>query len=366
MQLAIDMARRASGQTDINPVVGCVVVNNGRIVGVGAHLKRGEGHAEVHALTMAGEQAVGATAYVTLEPCSHYGQTPPCALRLIESRVARVVVATQDPNPLVAGRGIQALRDAGISVDVGILEQQSRAMNEKFNHFITKRRPFITLKMAMTLDGRIATKTGDSRFVSGAAAREYTHTLRHQHRGIMIGVGTALADDPQLTTRLSVPAIDPVRIVVDSKLRLSPTAKMLQDGGPQVFILTVSSASGEAREKLAAAGANVLTCGDGPQVDLQVAMQLLGEYNIGSILLEGGGQLAGAMIEAQLVDKIVLYIAPKLVGGFQAPLAFAYGGVDKMDDALTLRGMHVEQLGDDWCVIGYPEYKEVTIACLQG
>lgn len=355
MQMAIDLAGKAAGQTEINPVVGCVIVNEGRIVGLGAHLRRGEGHAEVLALNMAGDAAEGATAYVTLEPCSHYGKTPPCAMKLIVSRVKRVVIATTDPNPLVAGRGVEALRQAGIHVEVGLLEAQSRAMNEKFNHYITTRRPFVTLKMATSLDGRIATRTGDSRYVSGAAAREYTHTLRHQHRAIMIGVETALADDPQLTTRLDVPAIDPIRIVVDSSLRLPTAARMFQDDGPETIVLTTERAfSSTRRRPLEDAGATVIACGDGAHVDLALALEKLGAREIGSILLEGGGRLAGAMIEAQLVQKLVLHVAPKLLGGDK--LAFNWAGVEKMAEAIALTHFTVEQLGDDLCLVGYPNW----------
>ncbi|MBW7458069.1 bifunctional diaminohydroxyphosphoribosylaminopyrimidine deaminase/5-amino-6-(5-phosphoribosylamino)uracil reductase RibD, partial [Paenibacillus sepulcri] len=200
MKLALDMAAKAKGQTGINPVVGCVVVNGGRIAGLGAHLKRGEGHAEVHALAMAGENAEGSTVYVTLEPCSHHGRTPPCCERIIEAKASRVVVACLDPNPLVAGRGVARLREEGIAVEVGLLGEESRRMNEAFNKFITKRLPYVTMKTAMTLDGKIAARTGDSRYVSGPESRALVHTLRHQNMAIMIGVQTAIADDPELTT----------------------------------------------------------------------------------------------------------------------------------------------------------------------
>nr|WP_183598689.1 bifunctional diaminohydroxyphosphoribosylaminopyrimidine deaminase/5-amino-6-(5-phosphoribosylamino)uracil reductase RibD [Paenibacillus phyllosphaerae] len=354
MQLAIDMAKKASGQTDINPVVGCVIVKEGRIIGLGAHLKRGEGHAEVHALRMAGEEAEGSTAYVTLEPCSHHGKTPPCCERLIDAKVARVVVACTDPNPMVAGRGISRLREAGIEVDVGLLGDVSLQMNEKFNKFITTRQPYITLKTAMTLDGKIAAKTGDSRYVSGPAAREHVHTLRHQHMGIMVGVQTALADDPELTTRLSVPALHPTRIIVDSKLRLSPEARLFHNREVPIIILTVEGADPNKRAALEAQGAKVITCGNGEQVDLTLAMKQLGEEEIGSILLEGGGKLNGAMLELGLVDKIMLFIAPKLIGGDNAPGAFSFGGFGKMADAIQLTGVTMEQVGDDFCLTGYP------------
>ncbi|WP_411829901.1 bifunctional diaminohydroxyphosphoribosylaminopyrimidine deaminase/5-amino-6-(5-phosphoribosylamino)uracil reductase RibD, partial [Paenibacillus ehimensis] len=230
MNLALQLAASAAGQTGINPVVGCVIVKDGRIVGMGAHLKRGEAHAEIHALNMAGNEAAGATAYVTLEPCSHFGKTPPCSDRLIREGVKRVVVAATDPNPLVAGSGIARLRASGIEVTEGVLEREANALNETFNTFIVTRRPFVTVKSASTLDGKIAARTGDSKWITGEASRAYVHTLRHRHQAIMVGIGTVLADDPSLTTRLPVPGLHPIRVVVDSTLRLPHEAKLVRDG----------------------------------------------------------------------------------------------------------------------------------------
>ncbi|MFC5650870.1 bifunctional diaminohydroxyphosphoribosylaminopyrimidine deaminase/5-amino-6-(5-phosphoribosylamino)uracil reductase RibD [Paenibacillus solisilvae] len=356
MRLALDMAAKAKGQTDINPVVGCVVVNEGRIVGLGAHLKRGEGHAEVHALAMAGPAAEGATVYVTLEPCSHHGRTPPCCDRIIAAKAARVVVASTDPNPLVAGRGIAKLREAGITVEVGLLGSESQKMNEAFNKFITSGLPYVTVKSAMTMDGKLAAKTGDSRYVSGPESRELTHTLRHQHMAIMVGVQTLLADDPELTTRLQVPAAHPIRIIVDSKLRMPLHAKLLQDKISPVLILTTEHADPSKCAALVAAGAQVVRCGSGEKVDLSVGMQLLGERGIGSILLEGGGKLNGSMLEQGLIDKIVLFIAPKLIGGAASPSAFEFEGFDRMSEAIKIKDIQVQKVGPDVCLIGYPEY----------
>ncbi|WP_090976812.1 bifunctional diaminohydroxyphosphoribosylaminopyrimidine deaminase/5-amino-6-(5-phosphoribosylamino)uracil reductase RibD [Paenibacillus sp. CF384] len=353
MRLALDMASKAQGQTDINPVVGCVVVKEGRIVGLGAHLRRGEGHAEVHALNMAGDQAEGATVYVTLEPCSHHGRTPPCCDRLIAAKAARVVVACTDPNPQVAGRGIAKLQQAGIEVEVGILGEESTRMNEMFNKFIVTRLPFVTMKSAMTLDGKLAAKTGDSRYVSGAAARELTHTLRHRHMGIMVGVDTALADDPELTTRLTVPAVHPARIIVDSTLRLPLEARTIQDRSSRVIVLTTEGADSAKEAALAEVGAQVIRCGSGSRVDLKLAMHKLGELEIGSILLEGGGKLNGAMLEQGLIDKLLLFIAPKLIGGSAAPGVFQFEGFDKMSEAISLEEMAMERVGDDVLLSGY-------------
>ncbi|MBD2869602.1 bifunctional diaminohydroxyphosphoribosylaminopyrimidine deaminase/5-amino-6-(5-phosphoribosylamino)uracil reductase RibD [Paenibacillus arenilitoris] len=358
MRLALELAAKAAGQTGINPVVGCVVVKEGRIVGVGTHLKRGTGHAEVHALQMAGDEAEGATVYVTLEPCSHFGKTPPCCERIIAAKAARVVVASGDPNPQVSGRGIARLREEGIDVTIGVLEQQSRLMNEKFNKYITTKLPFVTLKTASTLDGKIASRSGDSRWVTGAIAREQVHTLRHQHDAIMVGIGTVLADDPLLNTRASVPAVDPVRIIVDTSLRLPLEARVVTDRTIRTIVLASCSASSDKIAALTAAGVEVVVCGSGEKVDLAEGMKKLGELEIGSILLEGGGRLNGAMLEARLIDKIVLYYAAKIVGGAEAPGTFTFPGVDKMADAIALERVQIEMAGEDISVTGYPAYKE--------
>ncbi len=304
MSLALDMAERAQGQTEINPVVGCVVVKDGRVVGMGAHLKRGTGHAEVHALNMAGDEARGATAYVTLEPCSHYGKTPPCSDRLIAEGVKRVVVAAVDPNPQVAGSGIERLRSHGIEVVTGVLAKRSERLNETFNKYITTGMPFVTLKTASTLDGRLASRTGDSKWISNAAARERVHAMRHRHQAIMVGIGTALADDPELTTRAEVPGLHPTRIVIDSKLRIASDARLLDTTLAPTIIVTTAAADPARIAELESRNVQVLICGEGGHVDLQLAMRRLGELEISSILLEGGGKLNGAMLEAGLVDRI--------------------------------------------------------------
>ncbi|NEW06140.1 bifunctional diaminohydroxyphosphoribosylaminopyrimidine deaminase/5-amino-6-(5-phosphoribosylamino)uracil reductase RibD [Paenibacillus sp. SYP-B3998] len=358
MRLALQIAQSALGQTGINPVVGCVLVKNGRIVGMGAHLKRGKGHAEVLALQMAGEEAKGSTAYVTLEPCSHFGKTPPCSDRLVEAGVTRVVVAGTDPNPQVAGSGIGKLRAHGIDVSVGLLGEEAASMNEVFNKFIVTRMPFVTLKTASTLDGRIASKTGDSKWITSEASRAFVHTLRHRHQGIMVGVDTVIADDPLLSARGDVPAVQPVRIIADSQLRVPLDARVLQEQDHQPTILLASAqAPAERRAALEARGIAVLTCGDGPQVDLMHAMRQLGEREIGSILLEGGGRLSGAMLEQRLLDKLVLMYAPKIIGGgSEAPSNFNFTGFAKMADAIRLDRVKVEQFGSDICLTGYPKY----------
>ncbi|MEI7024612.1 bifunctional diaminohydroxyphosphoribosylaminopyrimidine deaminase/5-amino-6-(5-phosphoribosylamino)uracil reductase RibD [Paenibacillus sp. y28] len=358
MRLALQMAEACTGQTGINPVVGCVLVKNGKIIGMGAHLQRGSHHAEINALQMAGQEAQGSTAYVTLEPCSHHGRTPPCSDRLIVEKVARVVVACTDPNPQVAGKGIARLRSNGIEVKVGVLEQEALRLNERFFKFIQNNMPFVTLKTACTLDGKIASRTGDSKWITGEASRAYVHTLRHQHQAIMVGVDTILADDPQLTTRTPAEGQHPLRVIVDSRLRLPLDSRVVQDTTAKTLLLTTKQASIEQIMRLNAHGVEVLKCGDGPQVDLKLAMKLLGEREIGSILLEGGGRLNGAMLEARLIDKILLFYAPKIIGGLQAPSNFTLGGAELMADALELDRVDVARFGDDVCISGYPRYPE--------
>lgn len=367
MQLAIDMASRVIGQTSINPAVGCVIVKNGRVTGLGAHLRRGEGHAEVHALNMAKDEAQGATAYVTLEPCSHYGKTPPCSLRLIEAGVARVVIACTDPNPVVSGSGVKLLRDHGIEVITGVLEAKAKKLIEMFVKYITTRKPYVTMKTAQTLDGKIATHTGHSQWITNAKARELVHSMRHKHQAIMVGIGTVLADNPSLTTRLTVPGLHPIRVIVDSKLRLPLDAKVVADKSAPTWVLTTSQADPERMKQLEAHGVSVLLVNDGETVHLETAMSKLGEREIASILLEGGGHLNGSMLAAGLIDRVVLMMAPKIVGHPDAPSSFMLDGPEKMSDALQLEQLEVDTLDDNILIQGYPVnrmYREEEYTCL--
>lgn len=357
MKLALRMAQAALGQTGMNPAVGCVVVKHGRIVGLGAHLRMGDAHAEVHALNMAGPEAEGSTVYVTLEPCSHYGRTPPCSHRLVQEKVSRVVVAARDPNPLVAGKGIRYLQDHGIRVDVGLMEDEAVRLNEMFNFFIQAKRPFVTLKSAVTLDGRTATRTGDSKWISGERSRGIVHRLRRLHQVIMVGVNTVLADDPLLTARLEPDGRQPVRIIVDSRLRTPPEAKVVTDRTAPTWIVCTEQADPSRAERLARAGVEVIRCGSGPRVDLERMLKLLYEREIGSILLEGGSVLNGAMLERGLVNKIVLFVAPKIVGGgLQAPGWCSFPGFERIADAIRVEHVTMENIDGDCCITGYPVY----------
>lgn len=246
MNLAINVAKAGVGQTTPNPVVGAIIVNEGRVVGIGAHLKAGEPHAEVHAIRMAGEKAQNATAYVTLEPCSHHGKTPPCADLLITSKVKRVVVATTDPNPLVAGKGIAKLKAAGIEVEVGVCKEQADALNSVFFHYLEKKRPYITLKSATTLDGKIATVTGESKWITGDAARQDVHLYRSIHDAILVGVNTVLMDNPSLTTRLpNGTGKNPIRVILDSKLRTPLDSQIVNDGKAETWIIVSNQVNQE-------------------------------------------------------------------------------------------------------------------------
>ncbi|MDO3411565.1 bifunctional diaminohydroxyphosphoribosylaminopyrimidine deaminase/5-amino-6-(5-phosphoribosylamino)uracil reductase RibD [Saccharibacillus sp. CPCC 101409] len=345
MRLALENARAAQGQTAPNPLVGSVIVGDGRLVGIGAHLKPGEPHAEIHALRMAGEHARGATIYVTLEPCSHHGRTGPCAEAIVQAGLARVVVAAPDPNPLVAGRGIKILRDAGIEVIEGVLREESEQLNEVFNRYIVSKRPFVTVKSAVTLDGKIATRTASSRWITSEQAREDVHRLRHESGAILVGVQTILHDDSQLTTRLPS-GRNPLRVVLDSTLRIPETARVITDGEAPTWIFTGSNADAAKRERLEAAGVRVFETRS-ERVNLEQVLDTLGASEISSLLVEGGGQVNASFVEQGLADKLVLYVAPKLVGGKEAPTFLQGLGIADMDDAVDLTGLRVRQLGPD-------------------
>ena len=354
MGLALRLARRGEGRTSPNPAVGCVIVRDGGIVGRGWHKKAGTPHAEVHALNQAGGLAEGADVYVTLEPCAHFGKTPPCAQALIVARVGRVFVGMVDPNPLVAGRGIGMLREAGIEVRTGFLEQGCRELNRPFVKWIQTRLPYLVLKSALTLDGMSATASGDSRWVTGDPARREVHRLRGKMDAIMVGVGTVVKDDPLLTCR--VPGgKDPLRVVVDSTLRIPLHAALLSVRSEAGTLVATCCRDAERIEALTSRGVEILCCQekDG-RVDLADLMRRLGERGVQSILLEGGSHLAGAALRGGLIDRCKIFLAPKLVGGAGTGL-FAGAGVTLMRDAITLDEVTVKRVGVDLLVEGTPK-----------
>ncbi|SDW47487.1 bifunctional diaminohydroxyphosphoribosylaminopyrimidine deaminase/5-amino-6-(5-phosphoribosylamino)uracil reductase RibD [Paenibacillus sp. CF384] len=355
MRLALENAMAMKGQTDPNPLVGSVIVKWNRIVGVGVHMKAGEPHAEIHAIHMAGDHARGATIYVTLEPCSHYGQTGPCAMAIIEAGIKEVVIATLDPNPLVSGKGVQRLRDAGIDVIIGVCENESRKMNEVFNKFIVHQIPFVTLKSAITMDGKIASFSADSKWITSHQAREDVHLLRNQNAAILVGVNTVILDDPQLTTRLPN-GRNPVRVILDSTLRLPLKSKVVVDGQAPTWVFTTKSHDPEKRKALNEAGVHVMVTEHPSKVNPSEVLQLLGERHIASLLIEGGSEINSSFVERRLVDKVVLYMAPKLIGGRNAPMFLAGTGIEKMRDAIDLSDASVHSLGNDFKFTGYPVY----------
>jgi diaminohydroxyphosphoribosylaminopyrimidine deaminase / 5-amino-6-(5-phosphoribosylamino)uracil reductase len=356
MQQALELARGGLGFVSPNPLVGCVLVKDGAIVGQGYHQRFGGPHAEVHALQEAGPQARGAVLYVNLEPCSHIGKTPPCADAVIQAGVKRVVVALRDPNPLVAGSGLSRLMAAGIMVTVGVCEAAARKLNEAFVKYITTRRPFVTLKSAMTLDGKIATRTGASQWITGEAARREGHRLRHAADAILVGIGTVLQDDPQLTTRLpDQQGVNPLRVIVDSTLRLPLHARVNDVANDRrTLVVTTARAPIDRSVPLRTRGIEVvcLPAYDDGLVDLEALFRYLGERGVASVLVEGGATLSATLLRRHLVDKVLLFMAPKIIGG-DGISAVGPCGVETMAQVINLRHVVVQRLEDDVLLEAY-------------
>jgi diaminohydroxyphosphoribosylaminopyrimidine deaminase/5-amino-6-(5-phosphoribosylamino)uracil reductase len=349
MRAALGLARRGLGNVWPNPAVGCVLVNAGRIVGRGWTQPGGRPHAETEALGRAGSSARGAVAYVGLEPCSHWGATPPCADALVAAGVARVVVAVEDPDPRVSGAGLARLRDAGIAVDLGLYREAAAELNAGFFSRVQRGRPLVTLKLATSLDGRIALAGGESRWITGPAARARAHLVRAGHDAVLVGIGTVLADDPELTCRLAgLEARSPVRVVADRKLRLPTTSQLLADAGTRpVWVLTVASADPRRRQALAAKGAEVIeVAAAGNGLDLGAALAALGGRGITRLLVEGGGRLAAGLVAVGLVDRIAWFHAPMLLGGDSIP-AVAALGLDGLAAARRFERIATELCGAD-------------------
>lgn len=358
MRRALELARKGEGHTSPNPMVGCVVVKDGRIISEGYHEKYGEFHAERNALTRCTEDTAGADLYVTLAPCCHQGKTPPCTDIIIEKKIARVFVGSMDSNPLVAGKGVQILRDHGIYVETGILDAECRKLNEVFYHYIATKTPFVVMKYAMTLDGKIACATGDSKWVTGEIARTQVHRMRGRYRGIMVGIGTVLADDPMLNCRVEG-GVDPVRIICDSNLHIPTESQIVKTASDIETIVACSQEALESERKqekirrLKEAGIQIIGTEGAHGVNLVELMKKLGGQNIDSILLEGGGTLNASALEDGIVNKVYAYIAGKLIGGMDARSPVEGMGIDRMADAITLQNVEIEKLGDDFCIVGY-------------
>lgn len=348
MQRAIELARRGLGRTAPNPAVGAVLVRDGVIVGEGFHPAAGQPHAEVFALRAAGPRARGSELYVTLEPCCHQGRTGPCTEAIVEAGVARVFVGAQDPNPLVAGKGLERLRAAGIDLVVDVLKHECRQLIAPFAKYVTSGLPYVVLKSAMTLDGQTATLSGDSRWISCEASRNLVHQLRNQVDAIMVGSGTVIADNPKLTTRLAEGGSDPLRIVMDGSLSTSPDALVFNRSSQAgTLLVTSQNHTEEALSPYREAGADILVVADSAgKLDLSAALKELAGRNLHYLLLEGGSVLGGAMLRAGLIDRVMLFIAPKLLGGRGRGL-LAGEGVDRMADALTLNHLDARKVDTD-------------------
>ena len=347
MRLALELARRGEGWTNPNPMVGAVLVRDGRILSTGYHERCGALHAERHALSRCTESPAGATLYVTLEPCCHHGRQPPCTDAIIESGIARVVVGSDDPNPLVAGKGLEILRQAGIQVETGVLKAECDALNRIFFHYIQTGRPYVILKYAMTADGKIATRTGASQWITGEAARRHVHTQRNRYRAIMVGVGTVLADDPQLTCRLKG-GRDPLRVICDTNLRTPLTANVVRTAQqtPTCIATCVTQESRLAPYRQAGCQVLSLPQSDG-HVSLRVLLDHLGKQNVDSVLAEGGSAIHWSLVQGGLVDRVQAYLAPKILGGTQAKSPVGGQGFPHPDQALKLKTPVLTRLGED-------------------
>ena len=348
MRLAMQLAGNAIGRTSPNPLVGAVIVKDNRVVGCGWHRKAGTPHAEVHALNQAGELAQGADVYVTLEPCAHYGKTPPCAKALVEAKVKNVYGGLLDVNPKVAGKGFKILEDAGIHVEYGFLQDELRKQNEVFFKWIEHKKPFVVLKAAMTLDGKIATATGQSKWITNETSRAYGYKLRDIYDGIMVGINTVIEDNPMLTARVDG-GKNPIRIVVDSSLKIDINANVVQDKSAKTIVATTDKADKDKILKLQAQNVDVIVVDkdENDKVDIEKLLNILGQQNICSILVEGGATLSGSFVAKKLVDKVYFFIAPKIVGGKEAKTPVAGTGILNLQEALALKDIQIEKLEED-------------------
>ncbi len=353
MKRAIELAKQGSGWTAPNPLVGAVVVKNGRVIGEGYHRKYGELHAERNALAACSEDPAGATLYVTLEPCCHYGKTPPCTEIIIEKKIAKVVIGSRDPNPKVAGKGARILREHGIEVVEDYMREACDALNPVFFHYITTKTPYVVLKFAMTLDGKIATRTGASKWITGEAARNHVHQLRGRYAGILAGIGTVLADDPMLNCRIDG-AHQPLRIILDSHLRIPMGSRLVRSAKEYPLLIVCNESTRDREEgtsriqKLEEAGAKVWTLPEkNGHPDLNVLMQRLGEEKIDSVLIEGGGTVNEAALKAHIVHHVYAYIAPKIFGGEDAKTPVEGSGIRLPQECAKLRLAKITVLLND-------------------
>lgn len=350
MRAALQLAQKGQGVTSPNPMVGAVIVKNGRVIGEGWHERYGEAHAERNALASCAESPKGATMYVTLEPCCHYGKQPPCVNAILEAGIGRVVTGSGDPNPLVSGQGIRILRDHGIPVTEHVLREDCDRLNEVFFHYIQTGRPFVVMKYAMTMDGKIAAHTGESKWVTGEAARRHVALQRHRHTAIMVGVGTVLADNPSLTCRMEG-GNNPIRVICDTRLRTPLSATVVATARQTPTIIATCCQDREQHMAYEEQGCQILTVREREgHVDLAQLMELLGQRQIDSILLEGGGTLNWSALSWGIVQKVQAYIAPKVFGGQTAKTPVEGPGVSSPALAFRLKNSRIQQLGEDFLI----------------
>lgn len=353
MNLAIQLAESVVGQTSPNPAVGCVVVKNGQILGMGAHMKAGEPHAEVNALKQAGEKAEGADLYVTLEPCSHTGRTPPCADLIIEKKIRRVFIAGLDPNPVVAGNGAAKLRNAGIPVEYGICEQHAEKLNKFYFYFMKTKKPFITLKTAVTFDGKTAASSGNSKWITSDEARLDVHHYRHRHDAILVGINTVLYDNPHLTTRLPQGGKNPIRIVLDTHLKIPMECNLLNDNAALTIIVCGKHANKQKRRAIEEKGIKVKKM-SAEKIEIEPLLDWLGEEQILSVFVEGGSSVHSSFIDSGFFQEMIMYMAPKLLNDGKGTSAFAGIPKQSLQDSIPLVFKSIEQIGPDIKVIVEP------------
>lgn len=353
MNIALNLALKAKGNTSPNPMVGALVVKNGRIIGRGYHERAGLAHAEIIALNEAGKNAKGATLYVTFEPCAHFGRTPPCVDSIIKSGIREVIIGMVDLNPLNNGKGILMLKEGGIKVRVGFLEDKLKKINESFIKYITKKMPFVTVKVAESLDGRLATKTGDSKWITSDKSRALSHRMRQNYDAIMVGVNTVLRDNPKLDTWFSKK--HPKKIIVDSQLSVPQDANIFS-GHSQVILVTLPAKPGQETEnrKILSQKTKVLEVKEkAGQINLKDMLKKLAQLEITNILVEGGGTLNGSLFDEGLVDKVLFFISPKIIGGKDAIGSVMGRGISRMDKAIKLKDLSLKRIGEDFLVEGY-------------
>ena len=367
MMRAITLAKKGEGWTNPNPMVGAVIVKDNRIIGEGYHTRYGELHAERNAIASLNESAEGATLYVTLEPCCHYGKTPPCTQAILEQKIKKVVIGSRDPNPKVAGKGAKILREAGVMVVEDFMKEECDELNPVFFHYITTREPYVVMKYAMTLDGKIATKTGASKWITAETARTQVQHMRHRYMGIMAGIGTVLADDPMLNVRIEG-LKSPVRIICDSKLRIPLDSKIVKSAKEYRTIVAYAETENTKTktEALQAMGVETIFCPDiKKQVDLKQLMEYLGNENIDSILLEGGGTLNDSALRAGIVQEVQVFIAPKIFGGQGSRTPVDGVGIEIPSQAVTLKCTDICKIGEDIKITCRVRKKEQEESCLQ-